>query len=132
LRSSNHYLSADVVGAIQRSGVRSVRQWRDDRRRRITAGYFHTPDGDAFVTADHVIDDPREPRIVPTGILDERGMMLVRVTIPIKCKMGFARMLPEDPGEVTTIVPEDMLAVSDIGEGLGFVEPHEVEGDEDE
>lgn len=89
-------------------------------------------DMDFSMTADHLIDDPREPIITPIGVLDHRGMMLVRVRIPIKVEMGFA--VPnrsQEPDEVEAILPEDMLAVSDIGEGVGHVSPEEAD-DEDE
>lgn len=89
-------------------------------------------EGEYFVTADHVIDDPREPHITPTGILDSRGMMLVRVTVPIKQKMGFGTFGKPADEEVETVLPEDMLAVSDIGVGIGYIEPHEMDCDDEE
>ena len=90
-------------------------------------------DMDFSMTADHLIDDPREPIITPIGVLDHRGMMLVRVRIPIKVEMGFA--IPnrsQEPDEVEAILPEDMLAVSDIGEGVGHVSPDEAEAEDDD
>jgi hypothetical protein len=84
------------------------------------------------MTADHVIDDPREPTITPLGVLDHRGKMLLRVTVPIKQKMGFHTFIQPEPDEVETILPEDMLAVSDIGVGIAHLEPHEVDGPDDD
>lgn len=103
--------------------------------RRTRAYYAHEDeDGDVSLTADHVIDEPREPSLVPTGVLDARGQMLVRVTIPIKVPMGFhiPNPRPDGAGEVQTIVPEDMLRVSDIGEGLAHLTPEDLEGPDDE
>lgn len=103
--------------------------------RRTRAYYAHEDeDGDVSLTADHVIDEPREPSLVPTGVLDANGQMLVRVTIPIKVPMGFAIPNPrrDGAGEVETIVPENMLQVSDISAGLGFLTPEEVEGGPEE
>lgn len=87
-------------------------------------------DQEFSLTGDVVAWEEREPRITPTGVLDHRGMMLVRVTVPIKEHIGFARDLDveREPDEVETILPEDMLAVSDCGLGVGFVTPDEVEG----
>lgn len=81
------------------------------------------------ITGDVVAWEEREPRITPTGVLDHRGMMLVRITVPIKEHIGFARDLDiaREPDEVETILPEDMLAVSDCGLGVGFLTPDEVE-----
>lgn len=91
-------------------------------------------DSDYGVTADHIVYEEREPTITPTGVLDHRGMMLLRVTVPIKVPIGFHRPPGRDEAtEVETILPEDMLAVSDIGVGLGYLEPHEVDDqDQDE
>lgn len=90
-------------------------------------------DMDFSMTADHLVDDPREPIITPLGVLDHRGMMLVRVRLPIKVAMGFHKAWTNDePDEVEAILPEDMLSVSDIGAGVDHVDPGEVEGDEDE
>ncbi len=97
------------------------------------AGFFPTSDGDYFVTADHVIDEPREPTIVPIGVLDAQGEMLVRITIPVRLPtIGFH--LPPGSGQeadcVEAILPENMVAVSDIGVGIGHVTPAEIEDDE--
>ncbi|AFU86810.1 hypothetical protein D869_gp104 [Caulobacter phage CcrRogue] len=97
------------------------------------SGPIPTYDGDYSFTADHLIDDPREPNIVPIGLLDERGEMLLKVHMPIKVKMGFA--LPpsdrDDADEVVAYVPESQLIVSDIGLGQGFVTPKEADEAED-
>ncbi|AXQ68986.1 hypothetical protein HOU00_gp139 [Caulobacter phage CcrPW] len=97
------------------------------------SGPIPSEDGISW-TADHVIDDPREPRITPTGILDHRGMMLLRVAVPIKVPMGFAipQVNPPERDEVETLVPEDMLAVSEVGLGIGFVTPEEAEESEED
>lgn len=96
-------------------------------RNRSWNGPIPNGEGDFAWTADHVIDDPREPVITPIGLLDARGMELLRVVVPIKVKMGFASpMKQEEPDEVERIVAEDMLAVSDTGQGIGFVSPEDV------
>lgn len=117
-----------VVSTLKRVHSQRVTAWKNHRR---AAGPVPSDDGSISWTADHVIDDPREPHITPIGILDARGMMLLRVSIPIKVPMGFAIPQPNPPeaDEVETIVPEDMLAVSEVGLGVGYVTPDEVEGD---
>lgn len=102
-------------------------------RGRARSGPIPGEDGSISWTADHLVDDPREPILTPIGVLDARGQMLVRVRVPIKVKMGFH--LPhqnQEPDEVETIVPEDMLAVSDCGMGLESLTPEEAEEEEDE
>ena len=105
------------------------------RRLPLRAGLIPL-EGDYAITADHVIDDPRDPSIGPTGIFDERGQMLYRVTVPVKVKMGFALPTREaQQEEVSFVVAEDMLVVTDIeGTGLAYVDPRELEleeGDDD-
>uniref|UniRef100_A0AB74UIT6 Uncharacterized protein n=1 Tax=Caulobacter phage BL57 TaxID=3348355 RepID=A0AB74UIT6_9VIRU len=91
---------------------------------------------DYAASASTVVDDPREPNIIPTGILDAAGEMLLKVHMPIKVPMGFA--IPEvegrdDADEVVSYVPESQLIVSDIGVGRGYVTPEEADaGDEDD
>lgn len=87
-------------------------------------------DGDDMgMTSSVVVDDPRQPRLEATGILDPRGKMLVRVIMPIKAPLGFqtpGRRHVED--ELEAIVPEDLLRVSTQG-GVGSIRTGE---DEDE
>lgn len=93
------------------------------------------PENDYHAGATVVIDDPREPTIVATGVLDANGDMLLRVTTPIKVKMGFAIPTHDEADEVVSIVPESLLGVSDSGLGVGFVTPEEAEaydGEHDE
>lgn len=122
----------DIVrAALRRYTGKPVRQYLAER----TKGAMIPADMDFSMTADHLVDEPREPIITPTGVLDERGMMLVRVRIPIKVQMGFAIPNPsQEPDEVEAILPEDMLSVSDIGVGVAHVTPDEAdeEGDPDE
>lgn len=96
-------------------------------------------DAEYGMTADHVIDEPRQPRMIATGILDEHGEMLVRVVIPIRLsRIGFhIPNLSEAVDEVVAIVPESMLHIVEDcpGEGIGHVDPSEVDyvsGDEAE
>jgi len=80
------------------------------------------------MTADHLIDDPREPYVMPTGLLDSRGVMLLRITVPIKVAMGFEfPAKDEEPDVVETILPEDYLSVSDIGIGTAWIDYRDVE-----
>ena len=94
-------------------------------------------DAEYGMTADHVIDEPRQPRMIATGILDENGEMLVRVVIPIRLsRIGFDTPQRDVKDEVVAIVPESMLHVVEDcpGEGIGHVDPSEVDyvtGDEE-
>jgi hypothetical protein len=103
------------------------------QRRRHRGGMIPS-ESEFGMTADVVIDDPREPRIEPIGIFDARGKMLCRVTVPVRGKMGFHTSRTEVLDEVSTIVPEDMLAISeDTGAGLASVDIDDMEADfEDE
>jgi hypothetical protein len=117
-----------VVTAPRQPKSMTLSAWKRGR-----AGPIPSEDGGISWTADHVIDDPREPRVTPTGVLDHRGMMYLRVAMPIKVKMGFH--LPgvrEAHDEVHTVVTEDLLSISDCGEGIGSFSPDEVEDDEEE
>lgn len=84
---------------------------------------------DYNATADHVLDDPREPRMVATGVYDASGEMLIRVTMPIKQRMGFATpgWQNEEGDEVEMVIAANMLNVSDGGHGCGHVSPDELE-----
>lgn len=85
---------------------------------------------DLGMTASVVVDDPRQPRLEATGVLDARGKMLVRVIMPIKAPLGFqtpGRQYVED--ELEAIVPEDLLRVSTQG-GVGSIRTAEGEDDE--
>lgn len=103
--------------------------------RRPSAGPVPIGDGDVSWTADHVIDEPREPVIVPIGVLDSRGEMLVRITMPIKQRMGFNTGSADWRGEVEdtveTVIAQDMVSVSDCGAGIAHIEPHECEGEDE-
>lgn len=99
---------------------------------RTTSGPVPTGEGDYAWTADHLVDDPREPILTPTGVLDSRGQHLIRVRMPIKVPMGFH--IPNrsnEPDEVEYIVPEDQLSVSDSGMGVEHLSPEEAD-EEDE
>jgi hypothetical protein len=120
-----------IATALRRARAVPLSRWMA-----LRGGYAGSPRGamipadvELGVTADFVAYEEREPRITPTGVLDHRGMMLVRVTVPIKEHIGFGRDLDiaREPDEVETIIPEDLLAVSDCGLGVGFVTPDEVE-----
>lgn len=118
-----------IRAALRRYNGTPVRRYLAER----TRGAMIPADMEFSMTADHLVDEPREPIITPTGVLDHRGMMLVRVRIPIKVEMGF--VVPnrsQEPDEVEAIMPEDMLSVSDIGVGVAHVTPEEAEDDEDE
>lgn len=87
--------------------------------------------GDISFIGDTLIDDPREPVIMPTGILNAEGHMLVRVHMPIKTKCGFHHPTkpaePENPLDdyAAFVIGEEELMVSDSGIGIGFVTPKE-------
>lgn len=119
-----------VVSTVKRANSKRVSAWKRGRG----AGPVPSDDGSISWTADHVIDDPREPHITPIGVLDARGMMLLRVSIPIKVPLGFAIPQVREPEAdcVETIVPEDMLAVSEVGLGVGYVTPDDLEGEDEE
>lgn len=107
--------------------------WAGPRQLGARGAIMIPEDTEFSMTADHVVYEEREPTITPLGILDHRGMMLLRVTVPIKQPIGFH--LPPGPrhaDEVETILPEDMLAVSDIGVGIGYLTPDEVEDDDED
>lgn len=118
----------DLVRPVQKARTQTLRSWLAERNLKARAGIVPSEFGDGYlVTADHVIDDPREPRITPTGILDSRGEMLCRVTLPIKVPMGFHLPGKREVQEwVDEILPEDYLGVSDCGVGVGFVHPDDV------
>ncbi len=88
-------------------------------------------DGDISLLNDTLIDEGREPVIIPTGVLDADGHMMVRVHMPIKIKCGFhipgTPTSPTDPLDdyVAFVVSENDLSVSDSGIGIGFVTPEE-------
>lgn len=120
----------DIIrAALRRYAGTPVRQYLAER----TKGAMIPADMEFSMTADCLVDEPREPIITPIGVLDHRGMMLVRVRIPIKVEMGFA--IPnrsQEPDEVEAILPEDMLSVSDIGVGVAHVSPEEADEEYDE
>ena len=89
---------------------------------------------DGYSAGSHtVVDDPREPIITETGLLDARGVPLMRVIFPVKVAMGFAT-----PGRgvevadtVAALLPADHISVTDRpGSGTAYVDLSEVEGDE--
>lgn len=119
-----------VRAALREFSAKPLRRYLAERP---AAGPIPSCDGDISWTADHLVDDPREPIITPLGVLDARGMMLVRVRIPIKVPMGFhSPVKSPEPDEVEAILPEDMLAISDVGMGVAHVDPGEAaDPDED-
>lgn len=126
---------ATALGRPQ-GGVRPYDPTRFRRRPRPGAhrigdrGGLVPVDADYAMTADVVIDDPREPQIVPTGVLDERGMMICRVSMPLKVKMGFHSRHQPEPDEVVMMVPEDMLQISDCGAGMDYFDEDDLGDDE--
>lgn len=92
-------------------------------------------DMDFSMTADHLVDDPREPRVMPTGVLDERGNMICRIFIPIKQQLGFYTggnaWTGDCEEDVVLMQTADMIQMSDIGIGIESVDPSELEGDEE-
>ena len=120
-----------VRSALRRYAGKPVRQFLAEKEAARAA--MIPADMDFSMTADHLIDDPREPIITPTGVLDARGMMLVRVRVPIKVQMGFHSPVTDpEPDEVEAILPEDMLAISDVGMGVASITPEEAEDEEGE
>ncbi|USN13842.1 hypothetical protein KABACHOK_00050 [Brevundimonas phage vB_BpoS-Kabachok] len=121
--------TTSIRAALREFSGKPLRRYLAERQ---TAGPIPSDDGSISWTADHLVDDPREPIITPVGVLDHRGMMLVRVRIPIKVAMGFHKMWEnQEPEEVEAIIPEDMLSISDIGAGVDHVPP-EADDDDDE
>lgn len=98
-------------------------------------------DQNGQATADHVIDDPRQPRIQATGVLNEQGEMIFRVAVPIKlARIGFgphpdAPALDEED-EVHFIVTENQLHVIEDAvspESIGYLTLEDVgDGGEEE
>lgn len=86
------------------------------------------------MTAGTVIDEPRQPMIMPTGVYDSRGKMILRVSIPITQSLGFmSRPEPEEDDHVHALVPEDMLMITDVhGHGVAFVDTSELEDVDDD
>ena len=85
--------------------------------------------------ASTLIDEPRQPQIAETGILDARGVPLVRVTFPVKVKMGFHPPKPSEdiPETVGVVIPADMLSVTETpGGGMGYVDLSEVESEDEQ
>ncbi len=125
-----------------------MRVFRDGRRplsrpvRFNKIGPVHIDeDGDTSWTADTVVDEPREPQMFETGVLDPRGQPIIRVCIPVKLgRIGFDfSHLPEYAAalaeidqcdEVTTYTTHDQLQVVEDapGQGLAYVTPEELEG----
>ena len=88
-------------------------------------------DGDISLLNDTLIDEGREPVIMPTGVLNAEGHMLVRVHMPVKLKCGFhipgTPTAPTEPLDdyAAFVISENELMVSDTGIGIGFVTPAE-------
>lgn len=105
---------------------------------RVRAGVHPTYD-ECFATADHVYEEHRGPQITPTGVLDERGVMLCRVTMPIKQQLGINTGGNSWTGDydedVEALVPADMLRISTGGGGVSEIDASEYDDedfDEDE
>ena len=105
------------------------------RLRRTTQGALIPCDQDFSMTADHLVEVPREPRVIPTGVLDEKGNMICRVIVPIMQQIGFNTggnaWTGEAEEEVVLLQTADMIRFSDAGIGIESVDPSELE-DEDE
>lgn len=102
---------------------------------RPKGGIWYDSEGDPMATADHVVDDPRQPRLIPTGVLDANGEMLVRVYLPIKCRLGFHIPNERDvEDEVLMILPESQISIAEDmpGSGYGHIEDSEIGYDDDE
>lgn len=91
---------------------------------------------DFSMTADHLVEEPRDPRIIPTGVLDEAGNMICRVIVPIKQQMGFFTggnaWTGDAEEEVVLLQTDNMIRMSDCGIGIESVDPAELEGDYDD
>jgi hypothetical protein len=100
---------------------------------RVTRADMIPVEAEYAMTAGTVIDDPRQPRIMATGVYDSRGKMILRVSIPITQSMGFG--VREEPFEddcVHELVPEDMLMITDMhGHGVAFVDHSQVQDEDD-
>ncbi|UTU09792.1 DNase H-like domain protein [Caulobacter phage BL47] len=102
----------------------------------VTRAGVHPVYDECFATADHVYEEPRGPEIVPIGILDERGIMLCRVTMPIKQQLGINTggnaWTGDFDEEVEALVPADMLRISTGGGGVSEIDASEFDEDFDD
>ncbi len=131
--SQPHYGRAKLSPKRPQAGVRRFKDAPYGGQAYSRPVYGLIPENDYQATADTVYDNPRGPSIVPTGVLDSRGQMLCRVSMPIKVKMGFHSMMEDVADEMEMIVPEDMLRLSDCGAGMAHVDDGDFElEDEDE
>ncbi len=89
-------------------------------------------DGEVSMTADVVEDDPREPIITSTGLLNAAGEELLKVMMPVKVKMGFDTKSGKIQDTVIFRIPEPDLNVSDVGLGKGYIDVAEFEAEERE
>lgn len=101
-------------------------------------GYF-SPENDYHdgqATADVVFEEaPREPQVIETGLLDARGVPLVRVIVPIMLPRAGFHLPPDRPpveDEVHFLVPADEVAVVTDMPGLGLSHFHPSEVDDEE
>lgn len=116
------------------SARRNRGRWKIDAR----GGVYPVHDDTDFVaTADVVIDSHREPVITDSGILDARGVPLIRIEVPIKQQMGFNTGGNAWTGEyqdtVSTMLPADMVRqTGEPGIGVGHVDAEEFDELEDD
>lgn len=72
-------------------------------------GYVYNSEG--AHTAQIVIDDSRTASATPTGILDARGEMLMRVTQPIKQPLGFHTHARQAADTTSALVPASKVII---------------------
>lgn len=127
------------MSRVYRSGRRPLSQ----RVRFNRAGGIPDGDGDFSWTAEVLVDDPREPQLFATGILDPLGDPIIRVVTPVKLdKIGFdfsdipayaaAQAAQDQFDEVVAYTTESQLSVVQDapGEGITHVHPDMLEDGE--
>lgn len=105
-------------------------------RLRRVRGALIPADQEFSLTADHLYEVPREPQVMPTGILDVDGNMICRIHVPIKQQLGFNTggnaWTGDCEEEVVLMQTANMIRMSDCGMGIESVDPSELEGEEDD
>ena len=130
---------ARLTAAATAALVLSLTRPKDVRQRRPHSALIPA-DVEFCMTADHVVDAPREPRVIPTGVFDADGHMICRVIVPIKQQMGFNTggnaWTGDVEEDVVLLQTSNMIRMSDCGIGIESVgldeleEGYEDDGDE--
>jgi hypothetical protein len=103
------------------------------RRAAAPRGFWVSPpdyDGDYSITADEVFERPRTVQVQETGVLDGRGWMICRVSIPIQQRIGFGHRSDAPQPTAETVVSADELY--SIPGALRAFHAGEVDDDQDD